>query len=86
MGIPIRDVRHAETGAADEHAAFRAPFGHLFRQRVREVGIVGRVVGVGPEIFDAQPEPLELRLEFALELESRVIGGDEDFFSHGYSL
>ena len=57
----------------------RFAVGHPLRERMRVVGVVGRLGAVGAEVLDRRsPSSRERALELFLQLEAGVVGGDED--------
>src|SRR5215203_1955796 len=51
VGIAIGRIAHPEPGPTQQHAALYFTFGHLLRQRMRVVGVVGGFGATRSEVF-----------------------------------
>ena len=81
--MPVRGVRHAQPGAAQQDPASRFPMLDLGSDCVRKVWIVGGLGGVRPEVIGFIPLSAEFVDQFLLEREPGMVRAYRNAFGHG---
>ena len=69
----VGDDRHADAGAADEHAALGVALGDEPRRGARVARVVGGRVGLGTDVDDVVAGALQPGLDVLLELEPCMV-------------
>ncbi|GBC78425.1 hypothetical protein HRbin08_01920 [bacterium HR08] len=70
--------RGADAAPADEDAALGSPLQEGVRDGFGVVGIVHRIRALGPQVFHIMPELAQMGDEHLLQLETGMIGSDDD--------
>ena len=70
--------RHPEAVSADENPAFDEPLRNLLSHSHRKVGVVDRLVAIGPEVDDFMAVGHKQRDQFAFDLITAMVASYSD--------